>query len=409
MSSIHFLLRFLQADTLYPFRTGPETDVIATHPHDTVPARRQSARGRSGGSPGAGAPTDLVTAMSATATPETAAASRSSGRPRIVRQLVTMALLGAMVLALLASVPALRGVLREIRYMNPIWLGVAIALELASDVSFVVLFRRFFDRLPAPETRALAWTEQATGALLPGGGAGGLAIGGWLAHLAGAPLEWIVRRSGGVFFLTSAVNGATVIGAGLALVLGAAGPHNFARAGLPALLVALGVASVAVLPLVVRSRPNTPRWIRGISAGVDDAEQTTFRHPSWRLAGSLGYLGFDMAVLWTCLHAFGDTTSVPALVLAYNIGYLANALPIPGGIGVLDAGLTGALVLYGVSGTHAVAAVLVYHAIALWVPGLGGFLAYLRLRPRLLNDPAAPQLYRPDDLSGSSGEAARPE
>lgn len=27
---------------------------------------------------------------------------------------------------------------------------------------------------------------------------------------------------------------------------------------------------------------------------------------------------------------------------------------------------------------------IVYHAIALWVPGLGGLCAYLRLRPRLL-------------------------
>lgn len=189
----------------------------------------------------------------------------------------------------------------------------------------------------------------------------------------------------------------------------APGPHDFARAGLPALLVALGVGLVAALPLVVRSRPNTPRWIRGISAGVDDAEQTTFRHPSWRLAGALGYLGFDIAVLWTCLHAFGDTTSVPALVLAYNIGYLANALPIPGGIGVLDAGLTGALVLYGVSGTHAVAAVLVYHAIALWVPGVGGFFAYLRLLPRLVSDPVAPQLYVNHDSRASGPScAARP-
>ena len=330
-------------------------------------------------------------------------------RSKIARQLITMALLAALVITLLASVPALRGVLREIRHMNPIWLAVAIALEFASDVSFVVLFRGFFDRLPARETRALAWTEQATGALLPGGGAGGLAIGGWLAHLAGAPLEWIVRRSGGVFFLTSAVNGATVIGAGIALVLGAAGPHDFVRTGLPALLVALGIASVAALPLVVRSRPNTPRWIRGISAGVDDAERTTFRHPSWRLAGALGYLGFDIAVLWTCLHAFGDTTGVPAVVLAYNIGYLANALPIPGGIGVLDAGLAGALVLYGASGTDAAAAVLVYHAIALWVPGLGGSLAYLRLRPRLVNDPAAPQLYVDHDSRASGPScAARP-
>ena len=83
------------------------------------------------------------------------------------------------------------------------------------------------------------------------------------------------------------------------------------------------------------------------------------------------------------------------MILAYSIGYAANSLPIPGGIGVLDAGLTGALVLYGISPVHAAAAVIVYHAIAFWVPGLGGLIAYLRLRPRLLgagaHTPADPQ------------------
>ena len=68
---------------------------------------------------------------------------------------------------------------------------------------------------------------------------------------------------------------------------------------------------------------------------------------------------------------------------------MANTLPIPAGIGVLDAGLTGALARYGVAPAHAAAAVIVYHAIALWVPGLGELCAYLRLRPRLSN-PAAP-------------------
>ena len=304
---------------------------------------------------------------------------------RIGRQLITLGLLGALAIALLASVPGLRGVLREMDHMSAIWLTVAVALEVASAVSFVVLFRQFFERLAGRDARALAWTEQASGALLPGGGAGGLAIGGWLIHLTGAPLDWIVRRSGGLFFLTSAVNGATVIGAGVALMLGAGGPHDFARAALPALIVAVAVAAVAALPFVIRSRPNTPRWIRAISAGVSDAEQATLRHPGWRLLGALGYLGFDIAVLWACLSAVGETVSIPALVLAYNIGYLANSLPVPGGIGVLDAGLAGALALYGVSPAHAAAAVLVYHAIALWVPGSGGFLAYLRVRPRLVN------------------------
>jgi uncharacterized membrane protein YbhN (UPF0104 family) len=89
-------------------------------------------------------------------------------------------------------------------------------------------------------------------------------------------------------------------------------------------------------------------------------------------------------VLCVALLAVGQPVSVPAVMLAYSIGYLANTIPIPGGIGVLDAGLTGALVLYGVSPIHAASAVLLYHAIALWVPGLGGVYAYLRLRPRLV-------------------------
>jgi uncharacterized membrane protein YbhN (UPF0104 family) len=79
------------------------------------------------------------------------------------------------------------------------------------------------------------------------------------------------------------------------------------------------------------------------------------------------------------------SANVPALALAYTIGYLANAVPIPGGIGAVDAGLAGALVLYGIPATHAAAAVLIYHAIALWIPGLGGLYAYARLRPRLLH------------------------
>jgi uncharacterized membrane protein YbhN (UPF0104 family) len=305
-------------------------------------------------------------------------------RPKVVPQLATLGLLAALALTLLAAVPGLRGVARQIGQISPIWLGLAVLLELASDVSFVVLFRRFFDRLPGRDARALAWTEQATGALLPGGGAGGLAIGGWLIHLAGAPTDWIVRRSGGLFFLTSAVNAATVIAAGLALILGASGPHDFARAGLPTLLVGAITLVVVALPTAIRSRPRTPSWIRAISAGVQDAEETTFRRPNWRLAGALGYLWFDIAVLWLVLRGLGAAPSVPALILAYTIGYIANTLPIPGGIGVLDAGLAGALALYGVAPAHAAAAVLVYHAIALWVPGLGGLIGYLRVRPRLV-------------------------
>ena len=302
-----------------------------------------------------------------------------------------MGLLVALGVALLAAVPSLRGVLREIGEIGPGWIVAAVALELASAVSFVVVFRLFFDGLDPRDARILAWTAQGSGALLPGGGAGGLVIGGWLAALTGAPGRWIVRRSAGLFFLSAAVSSAALVAAGLALIAGASGADDRLTVVLPTVLVAVGLVLVAALPkLLLRTRAHTPRWIAAIATGVGEAEHTTFkRHPSWRVVGAVGYLAFDIAVLWLILRALGSAPSVAALTLGYSIGYIANSLPIPCGIGVLDAGLTGALVLYGVSPVHAAAAVIVYHAIAFWVPGLGGLLAYLRLRPRLLRAGAA--------------------
>jgi uncharacterized membrane protein YbhN (UPF0104 family) len=303
----------------------------------------------------------------------------TTGRHGGRRRAATAALLGALVLTLLLAVPGLRPVLLELRHMRPAWIAAAVALELASSISFVVVFRLFFDRIDARDARALAWTSMASGLLLPGGGVGGLLIGGWLMRLAGAPIDWIVRRSSGLFFLTSAVNGAAIIAAGALLVAGAPGPHDFERAALP--LLAAAALIVLIVAAAHSPRRRTP-WLDGIAAGIHDAERAA-RRPSWRLAGAVGYLLFDVAVLWATFAAVGHAPPLAALMLGYSIGYLANALPVPGGVGVLDAGLVGALVVYGAGPAQAAAAVLVYHAIAFWIPALGGLLAYARLRPRL--------------------------
>jgi uncharacterized membrane protein YbhN (UPF0104 family) len=305
--------------------------------------------------------------------------------PQVGRRVATIGLLAVLGVALLAAVPGLRGVLREIGDIGLGWVALAVALELASSASFVVVFRLFFDSLEARDARALAWTTQASGVLLPGGGAGGLAINGWLVRLTGAPVRWIARRSAALFFLGGAVSSAALVGAGLALIAGAPGPHGLLTVILPTVIAALGTFLIGALPAILRSWPRAPRWLASIGVGVREGEQMTFRRrPNWRLLGALGYLAFDVAVLWVILRAVGSTPSIAALILGYSIGYAANWVPIPGGIGVLDAGLTGALVLYGVSPGRAAAAVIVYHAIAFWVPGIGGVLAYLRVRPRLM-------------------------
>ena len=109
------------------------------------------------------------------------------------------------------------------------------------------------------------------------------------------------------------------------------------------------------------------------------------QNPGWRLFGAAGFFCLDVAALWAACAATGHRLGFLAVLIAYCIGYLATAVPIPAGLGVLDAGLAGALVLYGLPATASVGAVLVYHAIAIWVPGLGGLIAWVSTRrPRAI-------------------------
>jgi uncharacterized membrane protein YbhN (UPF0104 family) len=302
------------------------------------------------------------------------------------RRLLTVLVLAVCVVTVLLAVPDLRPVVREIAEMNPAVVAAAVALELASCLSFVVIFRLFFRPMPKSAAREVAWSQMGSGALLPGGGVGSLAAGGWLLHIAGMPTRQIVQRSSGLFFLTSAINVLTLGAAGLLLLLGIGdGPHDVLRAGLPVMAAVTAIILVLGLGKVTRRVSSAhPRgaWLDDVGVGIPAARHALAR-PSWRLLGAAGYLLFDIAVLWTTFAAVGPLPPLAPLVVAYLVGYLPNVLPIPGGIGVLDAGLVGALTLYGSPLSHAAAAVIVYHAIAFWVPTLGGMLAYARLRPRL--------------------------
>ncbi len=309
-------------------------------------------------------------------------------RHRLPRRLLTVLVLGACVITVLLAVPDLRPVAGEIADMNPALVAAAVGLELASCLSFVVIFRLFFRPVPRTIAREMAWSQMGSGALLPGGGVGSLVVGGWLLHLAGMSAQQIVRRSSGLFFLTSAINVFTLAAAGLLLLLGITdGPHGMLRAGLPVLAALAAIFLVLGLPNVTRrvsGRHTKAAWLEDVSVGIPAARQALTR-PSWRLLGAVGYLLFDIAVLWITFAAVGPLPPLAPLIVAYLAGYLANAIPIPGGVGVLDSGLVGALTLYGLPVTHAAAAVLVYHAIAFWIPTLGGTLAYARLRKHLVS------------------------
>jgi uncharacterized membrane protein YbhN (UPF0104 family) len=316
-------------------------------------------------------------------------------------RVLTIAVLLAALISLLLAVPGLQGIASDVSHLNGAWLTLAVTLELASCASFVVVFRHFFKGVPARPARELAWTEMGSGALLPGGGVGSLAVGGWLLHLAGMPTRKIVRNSSGLFFLTSAVNVAALIGGGALLASGlSSGRHDLLRVGVPMLAGSLALGTVLAAARLSQRRGRVfaeSSWAGQLVGGIREAERA-LRHPSWRLSGAIGYLGFDIAVLWATLNGVGYNPPLAVLILGYIIGYLANLIPLPGAVGVLEGGLVGTLVLYGAPITEATAGVLVYHAVAFWIPSIGGLFGYRRLRRNLSTDiavmPAAPRSER---------------
>jgi uncharacterized membrane protein YbhN (UPF0104 family) len=273
---------------------------------------------------------------------------------------------------------------RQLTHLNPGWIAAAIALELSSCLGFVVIFRLFFDQVPGRMARQVAWTEQGSGALLPGGGVGALAIGGWFLRRTGMSMRDVVDRSSALFFLTSAVNVAALVGGGLWLAVGGGRLDDLLRTSIPIAGGLMATAAVLTIPYLTRRFPRRhwPAWLVDVSAGIVRARRS-LRRPDWRLLGALAYLGCDIAALGAAFSASGRPLGIAPLTLGYLLGYLANLIPIPGGFGVLEGGLAGALIAYGASATQAAAAVIVYHAIAFWIPSLGGLAAYTVLRRRL--------------------------
>jgi uncharacterized protein (TIRG00374 family) len=134
------------------------------------------------------------------------------------------------------------------------------------------------------------------------------------------------------------------------------------------------------------------------TAGASSATLRAIRRPGWRLAiGAVAFLLCDVAVLWLAIHALGYDVPVAPLLLAYLIGYLANAVPIPGGLGVLDGGLAAALLLYHVPAAAALSGVILYHALALWIPALSGTIGFIAAQRQINADSRQTGNRRPAD------------
>jgi uncharacterized membrane protein YbhN (UPF0104 family) len=324
--------------------------------------------------------------VSQPATAEQVSSSPERDAHRLRNGIIWTVALLALLFAIGLAVPDLRDVLDRVAKAAPGWLVLAVALEIASCLGYVATVRLVLRRGPRRELRWLAWAEMAFGAVVPVGGAGGLAVGAWAMRAWRVPWSWIANRSAVIFLLTSAINVAVLGLAGVGVMLGIGVDGKGFVYGLVPAAVGLGALGLFLLlpPSAAMLTPSARRGRMGLvlhraAAWVSDTE-AVIRHPDWRLLGAIGYLLFDIAVLWACLRAVGTNPPLMAMVVGYQLGYLANILPIPGGVGVLEGGLLGALLLYGLPAAPTAAAVVLYHAIALWVPAVGGTVGFARLR-----------------------------
>jgi uncharacterized membrane protein YbhN (UPF0104 family) len=310
-------------------------------------------------------------------------------KPSRTMRVLATTVVGVICVGLLLWVAPPGQVISSIRHMNPMWLLAAVGLELGSCLGYVIVFRRFFPEPPPRVGRQVAWIAMGASAVLPGGNLSSPASIGWLLRHHGIGARRLVERSGALLsFLILfgfVVNG---LAAAFLLVGVGHGPHDLAHAGIPILVSLFVIGSAIAAMLIARShRGRFATTARSIAAALEGGWRS-LSDPHWRLLGAVGFQCLDIAALWAACRATGHHVGALPLAVAYFIGYVATVIPMPAGLAVLDSGLAGALVLYGFSPAASVSAVLVYHAIAIWVPGLGGLVAWLPTRAGRSSDAA---------------------
>lgn len=294
--------------------------------------------------------------------------------------------------------PGLDSIRSRLEDADPGWLVLGVALEVASCASYVAMFGPVFcERMALRTSAEIGLAELGVGSLVPAGGLGGLALGVWALRRGGMPADQVATRSVGFFLIKCAANFAAVAVVGLAMWLGVGPPQSPALTILPAVLALTVMAGVALLPVFLERASGDGRVARAartLGRGVSEALRLLRTgHPAI-LLGSLGYWAFDNLVLWACFRGFGVHVALTVVLMGYLIGQLGGLLPIPGGLGGVEGGLVGTLVVYGVSLRDAVPAVLAYRVIQFWIPLLLSLPAFVSLQ-RGLNRPERPDLCAP--------------
>jgi uncharacterized protein (TIRG00374 family) len=123
----------------------------------------------------------------------------------------------------------------------------------------------------------------------------------------------------------------------------------------------------------VRSQASAVRTALGV-----------IRHPlkvTEMLGGNLGAQLIQAAILGLCLRAFGEQAHFSQLILINTlVSLFAGLMPVPGGVGVAEAGLTAGLQAIGIPSSAAISTALAFRLVTFYVPPLWGSVAMRWLR-----------------------------
>ncbi len=94
----------------------------------------------------------------------------------------------------------------------------------------------------------------------------------------------------------------------------------------------------------------------------------------------------NIAILWLSAQALQLPLTVVGAAIALTAGVLAqSATPTPGGLGGVEAGLVGGLVLSGMTADQAIPVTILFRCITFWLPlMLGGIALFAAIRKKLL-------------------------
>jgi hypothetical protein len=310
---------------------------------------------------------------------------------------LSLYLLAPKVVSVLASWP-------QLKTLKPAWFGLAIVFE---SMSYLSLWAMQRVALHSTSWFAVGTSQLASGAvgsIVPGGAATAGAVAYRMLTRAGIrPADVGSGLTAATIATTAAVFSLPLL-ALPGIIGGTAAPDGLLQT---AYVGVAGFIAVAVLaaaafgwdgPLLLAGRAG--RWvIRRVrhDAAADlperliaqrDRMKQTFGH-RWLAAvtGAIGKVGFDYLALVCCLGALGARPHPSLVLLAYVGGALLALIPItPGGLGFVEAGLTGLLVAAGVGSQDALVATLAYRLVSFWIPLPAGGVAYLLFLHRYDSD-----------------------